>query len=145
MRAKVVDNDFPCWEDVPVDLPEDMSDRYDELYHNVRGLKLGGWPTLIQSEIFWAPWNKHPASPEYVFQVDSSVKAGWSWEMAASDTSAVVPRQGKKTSGRWNGNVSSECAAGSPRGGILLTRPMEQLAEMGQKCGGELAAEIRSN
>jgi hypothetical protein len=41
--------------------------------------KLGGWPTLIQSEIFWAPWNRHPAAPEYVFQIDSTGKGNWSW------------------------------------------------------------------
>jgi hypothetical protein len=40
------------------------------------GTKLGGWPTLIQSEISWAPWNRHPAGPAYVFQVDSQEKVG---------------------------------------------------------------------
>jgi hypothetical protein len=79
MRPKVVEDDFPCWEDVPIDLPDDVSDRYYDVYHNVPGTKLGGWPTLVQAPIFWAPWNKHPAAPEYVFQVDSSEKAGWSW------------------------------------------------------------------
>ncbi|HEX8776147.1 MAG TPA: hypothetical protein VF735_21435, partial [Pyrinomonadaceae bacterium] len=38
-----------------------------------------GWPTLIQSEIYWAPWNKHPANPEYVFQINSEEKANWRW------------------------------------------------------------------
>ena len=79
MRPQVVDSDYPCWEDVAVELSEDVADRYDELFENASGLKLGGWPTLVQSEIFWAPWNEHPAVPEYVFQIDSEPKAGWAW------------------------------------------------------------------
>jgi hypothetical protein len=79
MRPKVIEEDFPCWDDVPIDLPDDVADRYHDLYANVPGTKLGGWPTVIQSEIFWAPWNQHPAAPEFVFQVDSSEKTGWSW------------------------------------------------------------------
>ena len=79
MRPRVVEEDFPCWEDVPVQLPEEIADNYYDLFENVCGLKLGGWPSLIQSEIVWAPWNKHPAAPEYVFQVDSEPKANWSW------------------------------------------------------------------
>jgi hypothetical protein len=65
MRPKVVEEDLPCWGDIPVELPEDIASRYFDLYENAPGLKLGGWPTLIQSEIFWAPWNRHPAAPEY--------------------------------------------------------------------------------
>ena len=56
-----------------------MEDDLGDALENVPGLKLGGWPTLIQSEIFWAPWNRHPASPEYVFQIDSDEKAQWAW------------------------------------------------------------------
>ena len=33
----------------------------------------------IQSEISWAPWQQHPISPEYVFQIDTSAKANWMW------------------------------------------------------------------
>lgn len=79
MRPRVVEEDFPCRDDVPLDLPDDVDEEYDDLYENVPGIKLGGWPTLLQSEIFWAPWNKHPAAPEFVFQIDSSEKTGWSW------------------------------------------------------------------
>ena len=52
---------------------------YYDLFRNVSGLKLGGWPSLIQSEIYWAPWNKYPAAPEYVLQIDSEPKALWAW------------------------------------------------------------------
>lgn len=45
-----------------------------ELLSNVAGTTLGGWPTLIQSEVFWGPSNEYPASPEHVFQIDSTEK-----------------------------------------------------------------------
>lgn len=79
MRPVVIEEDFPCWEDVTEELAEEIEDNYYDLFENVHGLKLGGWPTLIQSEIFWAPWNRHPANPEYVFQIASTDKGGWSW------------------------------------------------------------------
>ncbi len=79
MRPKVIDEDFPCREDVDMDLPEDIDEEYSELFENVSGFKLGGWPTLVQSEIYWAPFNIHPIAPEYVFQIDTSEKANWAW------------------------------------------------------------------
>jgi hypothetical protein len=79
MRPKAVEEDFPIWDDLPIELSDDDFETYYDRYPNVPGLKLGGWPTLIQGEISWAPWNNHPAAPEYVFQVDSSEKAGWRW------------------------------------------------------------------
>jgi uncharacterized protein YwqG len=79
MRPRVEAEDFPCWDDVAHEVPEEIGDRYFDLFENVPGLKLGGWPTLIQSEISWAPWNRHPAEPEYVFQVDSTEKGNWGW------------------------------------------------------------------
>ena len=79
MKPRVVDEDFPCWEDVPVECPEEVEDVYYDLFENVGGFKFGGWPTLIQAEIFWAPWNKHEANPEYIFQVDTTEKGNWMW------------------------------------------------------------------
>ena len=79
MRPRIIEEDYPMWEDVNVELDEDLAGDYYGHFENVRGLKLGGWPTLIQSEIFWAPWNNHPASPEYVFQIDSVEKGNWMW------------------------------------------------------------------
>lgn len=79
MRPNTFHRDYPCWEDVPIDLPEDIDDSYYDHFENIRGFKLGGWPTLIQAQIFWAPWNKHPASPEFVFQIDSTEKGNWMW------------------------------------------------------------------
>jgi len=63
--------DYPAHQDVKEELPEEFSPK--------PGLKLGGWPCLVHSEIFWAPFNKHPAKPQYVFQVDSIPEIGWWW------------------------------------------------------------------
>jgi len=79
MRPCVVEADYPCWEDVPLELPPQIDESYHELFKNASGFKFGGWPTLIQSEIFWAPWNRHPAAPEFVFQIDSTEKGNWAW------------------------------------------------------------------
>ena len=79
MHAEEIAPDYPCWEDMPIECPEEIEDQYFDIYENVSGFKFGGWPALIQSEIFWAPGNKHPASPEYIFQIDSEEKSHWSW------------------------------------------------------------------
>jgi len=79
MRPRIVEEDYPKWEDVGIALNEDVAESYYDHFENFSGLKLGGWPTLIQSEIFWAPWNKHPASPQFVFQIDTTEKGNWMW------------------------------------------------------------------
>ena len=79
MRPTIVEADFPCHEDIPCEVPEEVDERYYDHFANVSGFKLGGWPTLIQSEIYWAPWNQHPISPEYVFQIDSTEEGNWIW------------------------------------------------------------------
>lgn len=79
LRPVVVDEDYPCHDDVVSELPPEIADDYYDHFETVGGFKLGGWPSLIQSEIFWAPYNRHPAAPEYVFQIDSMEKAGWMW------------------------------------------------------------------
>ncbi|MCA1790726.1 MAG: DUF1963 domain-containing protein [Thioalkalivibrio sp.] len=79
MRPEVVEEDFPCWEDVPIELPDSVEDQYDDLFANSEGIKLGGWPSLVQSEIYWAPLSEHSAEPHYVFQIDSVEKANWQW------------------------------------------------------------------
>jgi hypothetical protein len=79
MRPRIVESDFPCHDDINVELDEDVEETYYDHFENVDGFKLGGWPTLIQSEIYFAPYNKHPAAPEYVFQIDSTEKGEWSW------------------------------------------------------------------
>ena len=79
LKPEFVANDFPCWEDCPVEVPDEFDDSYYDLFPNQEGIKIGGWPTLVQSEIFWAPFNQHPAEPEFVLQIDSIEKANWYW------------------------------------------------------------------
>ncbi|HEX7239880.1 MAG TPA: DUF1963 domain-containing protein [Longimicrobiaceae bacterium] len=78
MSPEVVENDFPCMDDVAIPLPAGVEDRYEELFPNTGGIKLGGWPTLVQGEVDWGR-RASPDAPRYVFQVDSVEKAGWSW------------------------------------------------------------------
>ena len=79
MKPRAIEADYPVLDDLPCALPREIEDDYYDRFPNVSGVKLGGWPTLIQSEIFWAPWNRHPHSPEYVFQIDSVEKGNWFW------------------------------------------------------------------
>lgn len=79
LLAETFERDFPKWEDCPVEIPDEFDDDYYDLFPNQDGIKLGGWPTLVQSEIFWAPFNQHPAEPEFAFQIDSVEKANWQW------------------------------------------------------------------
>lgn len=79
MRPRVIDEDYPTWEDVDLELDADVAESYYDHFETVGGFKLGGWPSLVQSEIFWAPGNEHSASPEYVFQIDSTEKGNWAW------------------------------------------------------------------
>lgn len=79
MRPVAADEDFPCWEDVTSEVPAEVENSYYDHFPNVPGFKLGGWPSLIQSEIYWAPWQKHPIAPEYVFQIGSTEKGHWMW------------------------------------------------------------------
>lgn len=79
MKPRIVEEDYPCWEDLPVECPDEIDNDYYELFENVGGLKFGGRPSLVQSQIFWAPWNKHDAEPDYVFQIDTTEKGNWMW------------------------------------------------------------------
>jgi len=73
IRYRTLDADFPHWDDVPpgLDIPEAIEEAWYDHFGAHDGSKLGGWPYLIQAEIYWAPRNEHPANPQYVFQVDS--------------------------------------------------------------------------
>ena len=79
LRWEMIESDYPSLEDVIIELPANVKENYDERFENQHRSKVGGWPSLIQSEIFWAPMNEHPANPEYVFQIDSEEKARWAW------------------------------------------------------------------
>lgn len=80
MRAQVVEEDYPKVEDVEdLDLPEEIAERYYELFETAEGFKLGGWPFLAQHVVEWGPPMAHPARPEFVFQIDSTDKGNWYW------------------------------------------------------------------
>lgn len=79
LTPEIIEEDYPCWEDVEIDVPEEIENDYYDYFTTLDGLKLGGWPRLIQSEIYWVPYNAHPAMPRFVFQIDSSEKGGWQW------------------------------------------------------------------
>lgn len=80
----LLDEDFPDWDDAVTLLDQAGIDRDDLWYHEhvgraAQGIKVGGWPFLIQSEIYWAPWNRHPANPSFAMQIDSIPEIGLFW------------------------------------------------------------------
>lgn len=80
VRWELVKEDYPTWDDASgMGLPPDVEEDYHDRFQTQQGTKIGGWPDTIQSEIYWAPFNRHPANPEYVFQIDSEEKARWAW------------------------------------------------------------------
>jgi len=80
LRPRIVEADFPCLDDVS-DMGIDGGDdeEYGERCHTADGLKLGGWPSLIQSTIYWPSQDDDRINPQYVFQIDSCEKAHWQW------------------------------------------------------------------
>lgn len=81
MRPEIVEEDYPTWDDAAdEDLPDEVAQRYHDLFQTAEGFKLGGWPFLAQHQIDWgSPFQEHPARPEFVFQIDSTDKGGWFW------------------------------------------------------------------
>ena len=76
--------DLPAREDAARVLSDEVFAEIDDEFHDLAGgpadgFKVGGWPYLVQSEIYWAPRNQHPAEPEYVLQIDSDEKTGLAW------------------------------------------------------------------
>jgi len=98
MRVRNTQSDYPCWEDVPMPVPEELDEDYYELFENLGGFKFGGWPTLIQSEIEWSSKSKRIEGPKYIFQIDSSEKANWSWGDNGVGYFGRTPEAGKITS-----------------------------------------------
>jgi len=83
VKWEPIEEDLPAREDARPVLGAELDAIVDD-YHEViggpaQGSKVGGWPFLIQSELFWAPFNRHPANPDYVLQIDSEQKVGLSW------------------------------------------------------------------
>ncbi|WP_315113087.1 DUF1963 domain-containing protein [Clostridium intestinale] len=63
MKGILVEEDYPSWynftniEDSELELEEEIEEEYWDYFNNVEGFKIGVWPSLIQSEIYWAPYN----------------------------------------------------------------------------------------
>jgi Domain of unknown function (DUF1963) len=77
IRYKLLAADYPDYEDLPADVDEELSDAWSDSVGASAGSKLGGWPSLIQGEISWAPMNEHPANPEFVFQLGAMAKTNF--------------------------------------------------------------------
>ncbi len=80
LKARIVEADFPCLDDVSeagLDIGDE--EEYQERCPNASGIKLGGWPSLIQSPISWNAAEQEQIKPQYVFQIDSCEKAHWQW------------------------------------------------------------------
>ncbi|HEV3089380.1 MAG TPA: DUF1963 domain-containing protein [Candidatus Elarobacter sp.] len=77
LRYRLLQNDYPDYEDLPPDVDEDLAERFTEDLSASPGSKLGGWPSLIQGEVSWAPWREHPANPEYAFQLGAMAKTNF--------------------------------------------------------------------
>lgn len=87
MKPNLIEEDYPCWDDFvnlqmenkDLEITPEIEDNYFDVFENVSGFKIGGWPSLVQSEIYWAPFNQHPIKPQYVFQIDTTEKGNWMW------------------------------------------------------------------
>lgn len=79
MFATVREDDYPCHEDCDIELPSEIDENYYDYFQGLDGFKIGGWPRLIQCELYWGPNAVHEAEPEFVFQIDSNDKAQWQW------------------------------------------------------------------
>lgn len=81
IRWTVFQGDMPCLEDCTEahDACKQAGFKFHDHVETAEGLKVGGWPRLVQSDIFWAPFNEHPAKPEYQFQIDSDFDLAGLW------------------------------------------------------------------
>tara|TARA_B100001094_G_scaffold117190_1_gene113041 strand:+ start:8221 stop:8928 length:708 start_codon:yes stop_codon:yes gene_type:complete len=80
--------DFPCWEEGRVDEsaleervedPDDIFELYQEHFPTLEGIKLGGWPYLVQAEISWDSDSIDNGDIDFLIQIDSTEKGRWCW------------------------------------------------------------------
>ena len=78
IRYSVLEQDYPDWEDVAhLEIPSAIADRWEDHFGAARGCKLGGWPSLLQGEIFSTVHDSSPPEPEFVVQLDMVPKANF--------------------------------------------------------------------
>jgi hypothetical protein len=81
LTPEIIEQDYPCHDNVPweiLDWFNNHGEKYYDHFSTTNGLKLGGWPSLVQSELYWE-YNQLPSQPDFTFQIDSEEKAGWYW------------------------------------------------------------------
>ena len=83
VRWHEVTDDLPAWNDAFRVLSHEQIDEIEDDFDDIvappiKAFKVGGWPAIIQSEIYWAG-KRHPAKPAYVLQIDSDDKTGIIW------------------------------------------------------------------
>ena len=71
--------DWPTFDCVPADLQDEWeADGAEDARPNIGGLKAGGWPTTVQGAPSWSENGEELADVEFVLQVDSDEKTGFS-------------------------------------------------------------------
>ncbi|MHC4215722.1 MAG: DUF1963 domain-containing protein [Planctomycetota bacterium] len=79
IRWELIEEDYPCLEDIPIELQSKIEGDCDERFENSACSKVGGWPSIIQGEVDWGPKNLMPGDMEFVLQINSEEKAEWIW------------------------------------------------------------------
>lgn len=72
--------DWPSLDEVPIDLAREWRAHTYEDEHRYPthiGLKVGGWPYCVQSEVYWHERGEPVPDVEFVLQVDSDPKVGF--------------------------------------------------------------------
>jgi hypothetical protein len=72
-------SDWPSSDDVPFELDDLWEEHidFDERYTAKPGLKVGGWPLCVQSELYWHDGGERLVDVEHVLQIDSEPKIGF--------------------------------------------------------------------
>jgi uncharacterized protein YwqG len=69
--------DYPTDDDPEIQIPDGF-EQSDAALENVRRTKIGGYPSHIQSDLWWES-RAHPARPRFCWQIDSEPKVGLAW------------------------------------------------------------------
>ena len=55
LKPGLIENDCPSVKDPALKIQEGFEKQYEEDFKTAGGIKIGGWPLLIQSGLFWGP------------------------------------------------------------------------------------------